>query len=607
VTHLGRLKAATARVEFGRGHGTAFLVAPRTLLTCAHVLPGAERGDPVTLFFAHALETPWAAQIVEIDTSADVAVLALDADVPGATPLPLATSLPDVDARLMCFGFPRPLKVGGSDLPAVVRDPAGRDDRGAPSLVLYSDEIGAGGPLQGFSGGAVLQGDAVVGQLRRIPAEASEPGTAIYGRVFATPLEILRRFVPAPEAPARLFVLCCPADRERALDWAAALGPAASTGTALPEDTTPDWAPLCTARATMDPDFETALRAAASLRPPRCVFAPEPGVSPPSALAGATLQRAPEAAALGLAPASYLSLDAWQAVLRQQHRLLVLGPRGGTGGPLVRALSTRFGRAVTRLMPPRVDRCTEAQYFRELAGGAAEATDAFGFRAWLLSRAANTPGTHLVVLHNERGPEEHLRALAHVLRGVMEDEAEGRFAVLVAGEARCAFMRFNDVAGSVFSGIKVLRAPDLSVADVTHRLALAGKPASLAATVLEATGGLPAFVDEAVSLLDPAAPESLAAALAATDILRNRVRWRLRTEGRPDTPDPHNAFTVCERLARGLDVQRLDDVEDDQVRAEVRLYYDGLLRAGPDGRSVLRGAAVSLAVARELRVSGVAL
>ena len=78
MTHLGRLKAATARVEFGRGHGTAFLVAPRTLLTCAHVLPGAERGDPVTLFFAHALETPWAAQIVEIDTSADVAVLTLE-------------------------------------------------------------------------------------------------------------------------------------------------------------------------------------------------------------------------------------------------------------------------------------------------------------------------------------------------------------------------------------------------------------------------------------------------------------------------------------------------------------------------------------------------
>ena len=62
---------------------------------------------------------------------------------------------------------------------------------------------------------------------------------------------------------------------------------------------------------------------------------------------------------------------------------------------------------------------------------------------------------------------------------------------------------------------------------------------------------------------------------------------------------------IVVRAFGGPEVLRLEDIEDDLERPEVKLYYDGVVRSDGSGRTVLRGTAVARALRRELKVNGV--
>ncbi|MEV6111521.1 trypsin-like peptidase domain-containing protein [Streptomyces sp. NPDC052109] len=205
-----------ARIECrGMVVGAGFLVTPRTVLTCAHVI----QGDPaVTVSFPNRPELAGLPATVTVPGGwaggatdpGDLAVLELDRDVPVAPARFAPPGAEQGSASLLAYGFPE-----GYDEGVLARYRAVSRTLIADQWVQLEATSGHGQPLAGgFSGAAVtLPDDRVVGMVAQV---AGEPDVRV-GRML--PTEVMARYwyglgslVPGPgagtpEATGRLHAL----------------------------------------------------------------------------------------------------------------------------------------------------------------------------------------------------------------------------------------------------------------------------------------------------------------------------------------------------------------------------------------------------------------
>jgi hypothetical protein len=332
---------------------------------------------------------------------------------------------------------------------------------------------------------------------------------------------------------------------------------------------------------------------------------PEAGDVPsPEARAAPSLEAielpVPEPAAPAPVPRPALE-DAYASALRENRRLLVLGPRRGGARTLVRSLAERhFGQRVTKLSPPNVPGCTAREYVQALSGE--KGLDGFpALETWLHGRARAAGGEHLIVLNDDGGPVDHLTTLGISLRKLL-DEGRSPFFAIVAGGAPCARLHRETTASSLFSGAPVRHVPPLGVAEVGAALKGAGLDAGKAGEVHRAIGGLPGLLNEVLAggTLDP---KALTARLAESPAVRGVLRLRLSEDDRLGVEPKRHARWALQEMLAGRAVEKLADVEDQLEHAEARLYYDGLVVAedGARGATVFRCEAVRLAAAQALR------
>jgi hypothetical protein len=287
---------------------------------------------------------------------------------------------------------------------------------------------------------------------------------------------------------------------------------------------------------------------------------------------------------------------AFGSALLRERRLLLLAPHGGGARRLARQIATaHFGQRVTWLEPPKVPDCTEAQYCSFLAGRD-EVADFAALARWLEAGCASE---HLVVLRHDGGPLHHLVRLGELLRAFVDAGPRGgRVHVLVAGEAAAARLRREPPGTPLFSDAPVEHVPAFDQGEVVQVLAQAGLDgARWGRDVWQATGGLPALVVEAIAGREALDASAVTERLARSTAVRGRLARRLLDDDRAQLPVERHARTALAALLAGRDVRPLAPIMDDLDHAEVRLFYDGLVIAGPQGATVLRCEAVRRAAA----------
>jgi hypothetical protein len=288
-------------------------------------------------------------------------------------------------------------------------------------------------------------------------------------------------------------------------------------------------------------------------------------------------------------------------------RLLLLAPHGGGARRLaLQIAAAHFGTCVTWLEPPKVPDCTEAQYCGFLAHDDT-VDDFFALMRWLEAQVAG--GEHLVVLRHDGGALQHLGRLGELLRTLIDESRRrgGRVRVLMAGEAAVARLRYQALETSLFSDAPVRHVPPFTadeVVQVLDRARLDG--ARWGRDVWQATGGLPALVVEAIAGDEALDAAAVTARLARSTAVRGRLRRRLLDDDREQMPADRHARTVLramlEASAEDRPVRELRAIEDELGYAEMRLFYDGLVIADAQGRTVFRCEAVRRAAAELLAV-----
>jgi predicted nucleotide-binding protein len=183
---LKELKPACARLVTPRAVGTGFVIAGSRLLTCNHVVLGAEQaqchfggaGDAIEFRVAQRFE------------KADIAVLeAVDhAEVRHIRPLAVVAK-PVALGNWWAWGFPAILGGQGVPLFGFVTDPEYVDREGRKTIQLFAENLaGDDAQLGGFSGAPVLSGTKVVGMIYRVLAGRTDGKQSRFGMVFAIPI-----------------------------------------------------------------------------------------------------------------------------------------------------------------------------------------------------------------------------------------------------------------------------------------------------------------------------------------------------------------------------------------------------------------------------------
>jgi tetratricopeptide (TPR) repeat protein len=206
---LADIKAACARITAGNKKGSGYLVNRDRVVTCAHVIQEVGKNGMATVTFLH---TELAATVLDLDDTADAAVLALSRPLDDITPLQFAGAV-NRKAAWEGYGFPELMKGEGLPLEGAVMDPDGKDDQRVSVLLLRSEQIaaGQGAPLHGWSGSPVLVDGMVVGHLKRYIKDKESPLRPAYGYVYATPSSAVLKLlgvkpgIPVVQPPESLF------------------------------------------------------------------------------------------------------------------------------------------------------------------------------------------------------------------------------------------------------------------------------------------------------------------------------------------------------------------------------------------------------------------
>lgn len=185
---LDGLKAACMHISAPNAQGSGFLISPDRILTCAHVVSSLAGGGEVCVRSPLGERT---ARILQLDPEEDCALLQLIEPIEGVLPLRLSDDPLARNVRWDAYGFPSVNGGHGMLLGGTVQDPCGRDARGRPTLVLFSDLFMPNSALNGFSGSPVLLNGAVIGQLRQILPDAN--GKPQFGLAYACTVPPLLR------------------------------------------------------------------------------------------------------------------------------------------------------------------------------------------------------------------------------------------------------------------------------------------------------------------------------------------------------------------------------------------------------------------------------
>lgn len=184
---LRRLKPACALVDTGRNVGTGFLISEVHLLTCAHVMNGADTarcrfGDD----YSNVFDFRVVARYPEVDSAV------LEALNPAALAGVQVPALAPAELTLdNWWGWGFPAHFDGQSLPmwghVGDEDSVGPDERHV--LQLFAENlVGSTVQLGGLSGSPVLVGDNVVGMMYRVMGGASDGQQARLGMIFAIPI-----------------------------------------------------------------------------------------------------------------------------------------------------------------------------------------------------------------------------------------------------------------------------------------------------------------------------------------------------------------------------------------------------------------------------------
>jgi hypothetical protein len=203
--HLPPLVVAIARAD-GDVVGAGFLISADTLVTCGHVVRDASADtsqNAVTIRLAGDQDSrPVEATIIRVlgsdqeEQSRDVALLRLPGPVSGYKPdvARLADRADVYGLKLRAFGFPDGLKVGAMVGDHVDLVGVGPDARGLLQLKAGDKTI-----KKGFSGGAVRDGDEVLGMLVTM-RDAGREGFMIPAMLLA---RHIREAMPEPSIEVR--------------------------------------------------------------------------------------------------------------------------------------------------------------------------------------------------------------------------------------------------------------------------------------------------------------------------------------------------------------------------------------------------------------------
>lgn len=191
---LSKLKNAcvhiTVRCQGETTVGTGYLIRPKWVATCEHVVRGLRLGSQATV---RLYDREYPATLDRLDPENDCALLRLEKPIDDAEPLRLRSQCAK-DEVWQSYGFPQVTGGAGLNLTGVVHDPAGEDTLRSPSLLLACQSVTHGAPLQGFSGSPVVIGDHVVGHLKRIIPDAQ--GGAMFSLVYACPARFIEALLP---------------------------------------------------------------------------------------------------------------------------------------------------------------------------------------------------------------------------------------------------------------------------------------------------------------------------------------------------------------------------------------------------------------------------
>lgn len=196
-----RLLGAVAQIRSIAGAiaGVGFLVEPRILVTCAHVLKdaGYRPGGTSNVVFTHvngapSTEAEVLAEAWRDDKSEDVAFLRLHTPPRGVEPLALGSAIDGLGHRVWSFGFPKGGRVGGQYGFGIAGRMVPDNLREGPSLQLTQ----ANDFTSGYSGGPVVDEttNLVIGMISSIAR--TDPHLRLNGITFATPTQVLRTIWP---------------------------------------------------------------------------------------------------------------------------------------------------------------------------------------------------------------------------------------------------------------------------------------------------------------------------------------------------------------------------------------------------------------------------
>lgn len=262
-----------------------------------------------------------------------------------------------------------------------------------------------------------------------------------------------------------------------------------------------------------------------------------------------------------------------QYLLPKRVVALLQTQRGG-GRTLARQLAPLCNLPALWLIDSSCERTEPELFYRRLTRDE-RIQDQVHFECWLRERLRRQ-GSLLLILTQPSGPAELLEEVAATVRGLLAD-SRGLHFLIVGGERllrlrsheRYSWLRLLP-PGSLFN------VPDLFEADVARLLRGHGLPAERAAWVHRQTGGHPWLVYELLSQ-----------DIETEEAALQEVKYQLRQSHSLDRhlQDPE-AVEVLRRLLREESVASLADpaiCRNPERYAESRLYFQGLLVAGPSG------------------------